>query len=113
MAKFKGVICYGIDEERIKGVWSIKEVSRTYYGDWIRDVSKTVPSSGLNDNVVLSGALSILSDEYALNNYGRILYIEYRGSKWKVTSVEDKSPRLILTIGGVYSGHPVTTPNHA
>jgi hypothetical protein len=30
-------------------------------------------------------------------------YIEFMGARWKITSVEVKHPRLILTIGGVYN----------
>ena len=30
-------------------------------------------------------------------------YIEFMGTKWKITSVEKLYPRLILIVGGVYN----------
>lgn len=102
MAKFKGLICYCFEKETAPGVYNMTdEVLRTYYGDWVRMNSKFSPAA-LTDDVSLSNVLSILSDKYADDNFGRITYIVYKNTKWKVTAIEEKAPRLLLTIGGVY-----------
>jgi hypothetical protein len=31
-------------------------------------------------------------------------YVEWLGTLWVVTNVEVQSPRLLLTLGGVYNG---------
>ena len=31
-------------------------------------------------------------------------HLEFMGAKWKVSTVEPKPPRLILTLGGLYNG---------
>ena len=34
----------------------------------------------------------------------RIVYAEYKGVKWKVTTIDPSSfPRIALTLGGVYT----------
>ena len=30
-------------------------------------------------------------------------YIEFEGTKWKITNVEVRYPRLNLTVGGIYN----------
>jgi hypothetical protein len=32
-----------------------------------------------------------------------MLYVEFMGTKWKITNVEVQYPRLILSVGGVYN----------
>lgn len=104
MAKFKGVVCYGFEKEAAPGVYKMTdEVPRTYYGDWIRMSSK-FSSTALVDDLTLSNVLSILADKFANDNFGRIIYIVHNNTKWKVIAIEEKAPRLLLTIGGVYHG---------
>jgi hypothetical protein len=31
-------------------------------------------------------------------------YVEWMNARWKITSIDVKRPRVILTIGGVYNG---------
>ena len=38
-----------------------------------------------------------------MENYSQIRYVEYLGAKWRVTKVEVRHPRLVLSIGGVYN----------
>ena len=104
MAKFYGSIGYAIPEESAPGVWEDRIVEHSYYGDVIRNNRKLQSSSQLNDNIVVSNEISILSDPFANENFHSMRYVEFMGAKWKVTSVEVQYPRLILTMGGVYNG---------
>ena len=58
----------------------------------------------MNDDVVLNNRIEIIADQYAYQHFFAIRYVRWMGVLWKVTNVEVKSPRLILTIGGVYNG---------
>lgn len=102
MAKFYGMIGYGKTEEVSDGVWEKKIIERPYYGDLLRNSISFQSSGNLNDNVNLSNEISIVSDIFATMNFQFMLYIVLRGAKWKITNVEVKHPRLILTVGGVY-----------
>lgn len=104
MAKFYGEIGYVETEETTPGVWSEKVVKRYYSGDLIRNSRRLQTADQLNDNINISNEISILADPYAINHFHAMRYVEFMGTKWKVSNVEVRYPRLILTLGGVYNG---------
>lgn len=108
MAKFYGDVGFIQTVETDPGIWEPQETVHKYYGDWLRNFGMTQGSGGVNDNVNIANKLSIISDPYANQNFGYMRYVEYMGNKWKVTQVESQYPRLILTIGGLYNGEPIT-----
>ena len=103
MAKFYGVVGYAAMTETAPGVWSEHIDERPYYGDVIRNLRRLQGTSNLNDDVNVGNEISILSDPYANQNFHAIRYVEFMGTKWKVTSVDVQYPRLILSLGGVYN----------
>lgn len=104
MAKFYGLIGYAVLEETTPGVWEDRIVEHSYYGDVLRNNRKLQTSNQLNDNIVVSNEISILSDPFANENFHFIRYVTFMGTKWKVTNVDVQYPRLILTLGEVYNG---------
>lgn len=104
MNKFYGKIGYAISEETVPGVWVERMVERSYYGDVIRNIRRLQSSENLNDDINVSNEISIVADAFANQNFHSMRYVEYMGTKWKVSSIEVKYPRLILSIGGVYNG---------
>lgn len=106
MAKWFGIVGYGITVETKPGVWTEKTVERDYYGDLIRNSRRLQSSSEkVNDDLTISNQLSIVSDPYAYENFHSMRYVKFMGAKWKITDVEVQYPRLILTLGGVYNEH--------
>ena len=104
MAKFRGVIGYVKTKETTPGVWTDKVTKHTKTIEIIRNMSNWQPGESANDNLTLNNQFSTVADPYAQQNFSDIKYIEFKGTKWKVTSAEVKHPRLLLTIGGVYNG---------
>ncbi|MGN1300785.1 MAG: hypothetical protein ACI4VC_05525 [Clostridia bacterium] len=104
MAKWFGKVGYNVTVETEPGVWQEQITEHEYYGDLTRNTRKLQTSSSINDDVNIANEISIVADPFANKNFHAIRYIEYLGTKWKVTSVEVQYPRLILTIGGVYNG---------
>ena len=105
MAKWYGKIGYVETREEAPGDWHPVETERTYSGELIRNTSKwsSNPDS-TNDNLNIDNQISILADPYAYQNFHSMKFIEFMGTKWKITKVEVKYPRLILSLGGVYNG---------
>ena len=103
MAKFYGEIGYAETTETEPGIWVENIVKRNYYGDLIRNTRSLVSSGNVNDNINISNEISILADPYANEHFHSMRYVEFMGAKWKITNVEVKYPRLILTIGGLYN----------
>ena len=103
MAKYFGKVGYAEQVETMPGVWEEKIMERQYFGDVVRNIRKLEPSGEVNDNINVSMEISIVADPYAIQNFHTMRYIEFMGSLWKIYNVEVNYPRLILTIGGLYT----------
>lgn len=104
MAKFYGIIGFTETKETSPDVWTDQIVERPYRGDVLRNIRRWEASDQVNDNLNVQNQISIVYDAYAAQNFFAMKYIIWMGTAWKITSVEVKPPRLLLTIGGVYNG---------
>lgn len=104
MAKFYGAIGYISEVETAVDVIENKPIERMYKGDLIRNNRRLENGTDINDNVTISNQISIIADPYANNHIFDMRYVKWRGTAWKVSTVDVEPPRLILTLGGVYNG---------
>ena len=104
MAKYYGVIGYAETVETAPGVYEEQITEHNYYGELVRNTRRLQTSDQVNDNINIANEISIIADPFATQNFHAMRYIEFMGAKWKITNVEVRYPRLILTIGGVYNG---------
>ena len=104
MAKYYGVIGYAETVETAPGVYEEQITERNYYGELVRNTRRLQTSNQVNDNINIANEISIIADPFATQNFHAMRYIEFMGAKWKITNVEVRYPRLILTIGGLYNG---------
>ena len=105
MAKFHGIVGFVDYVETSTDIWEEVATEREYSGDLLRKNNQFVSSQqSLNDNLKISNQISIIADPYINQHFPSIRYVVWKGAKWKVTSVEDKFPRLNLTLGDVYNG---------
>lgn len=107
MAKYYGMIGFGVDEEIESGRFVPKIEERPYTGDVIRQQRNWQAGEGVNDNLNVSNVISIVADPYAVQHFHSIRYVTWYGAKWKVRSIEVNFPRLNLTIGDVYNEQTV------
>ena len=104
MAKLYGPVGFAETVLTSPGVWEEKIVEHMYYMEQKR-ISRSLQNSGdLNDDINIASEFSIIADPYANQNFHMIRYVEFMGAKLKITNVEVKYPRLILTAGGLYNG---------
>lgn len=103
MAKFYGAVGY-VEDETVNDVTREVPVERFYKGDLIKNNRRLEKGEGLNDDVTISNQISIVADPYAYSHIFAIRYVRWMGACWKVSTVDVESPRLILTLGGVYNG---------
>ena len=101
---WSGLIGYQHTEETKPGVWTPVTIEKKYYGDLTRMMKLSQTANQVNDNININNTLSIVADPYANEHYFEMKYATLSGTKWKITSVEVKYPRLILSLGGVYNG---------
>lgn len=106
MAKFSGKIGFGEIQDVGGSVHKDVIVAEKHYkGDVLKNTRHTQSDNNqVNDNIVMNDRISIVADPYINSNFLSIRYVIYMGVKWKVTNIDSQSPRLILTLGGVYNG---------
>ena len=105
MARYYGKIGFQktVESETEASVWEPAIIERSYYGDVIRNTRKWENGVGMIADFVLSNQISILADPYAFENLGFIKYVTWMKKKWAIKSIDVNYPRLILTLGGLYS----------
>lgn len=103
MAKFFGKIGYSETVETAQSVWEEQIVERNYSGDVFANRRQWETSQGVNDNTNINNRISIIADEKALKDAHLMRWVEWMGTKWKISNIEIQPPRLILTLGGVYN----------
>lgn len=104
MAKLYCKVGYATVTETSPGVYEEQIDERYYYGDLVKNSRNLQTAGQVNDNVNISNEISIVSDPYANQNFHSMRYVEFMGTKWKVTSISVQYPRLVLAVGGVYNG---------
>lgn len=108
MSKFYGRVGYVHTEETAPGVCQEIAIEKLHRGDLIQNLQRPQANGEVNSSITVSNEISIVANPYALENFHSIRYVEYMNSKWAVTSVQVRYPRLILSLGGIYNG-PVET----
>ena len=103
MAKWFGKIGYAETVETTPGVWKEQIIEKEYFGDLNRNTRRLQTAANINDDVNINNEISIISDPYATNNFHSMRYAEFMGTKWKITNVEVQYPRLVLSLGGLYT----------
>ena len=103
MSKWSGVIGFKDEFERSSSIWVEDIIEKEYYGDIIKNYKFSESVSEINDSININNQFSVISDPYALENFHKMIYITYMGTKWKIRNVEIQYPRVILGVGGVYN----------
>ena len=104
MAKWFGKVGYATTKETSPGVWTEVITEREYFGKVIDDSRRYQSGDTVNGDITVSSKISIVSDQFADENFHSIRYVKFMGANWTVTTVQPKRPRLILTLGGLYNG---------
>lgn len=103
MAKWHGVVGYAENVEIEPGINKEIITEREASGDSYKNNSLIQNSGNVNDNVNITNQISIVADPYATYHMYDMRYVTFQGRKWKVTNIGEQYPRLILTLGGLYT----------
>ena len=107
MAKYSGMIGFRETVETETGIWEPCIKDHHLYGDVLKNYVRNnfdAEYTTTNTTPQCNNTLSLVADPYAYKNFHNIVYAVYMGTKWTVSNVEVQYPRLILSLGGVYSG---------
>lgn len=111
MPKFYGKIGYAETAETSPGIWEEQIVEKSYRGELLQNIRSLQNSGNVNDNINISNRISIVANPYTRNHYYAMRYVEFMGTKWKISNAEVQYPRLILTLGGEYNGQQAQSAN--
>lgn len=103
MPKCSGVIGYALAGETQPGVWTEGITEKKYIGEIVKDNRRIVDQGEINGSINISNNISIISNRFMLDNMEYMRYLTFNNSKWKISSVEIKPPRIIITLGGIYN----------
>lgn len=110
MTRFSGKVGYGETVDQGEGIFDVVITERLYQGDVVRPSRRYSDDAKVNSDLSVGNAISIVADGYANNHFFAIRYVQWRGALWEVSRVDVESPRLILSLGGVYNGPTPTVP---
>lgn len=94
------------------GIWKEVPTEKYYRGIVVKNHKRWDMGDKINPNLSISNSISIVADPFIQNKLYAIRYIKWLGGYWEVSSVDVESPRLILSIGGVYNGPTVGTSSN-
>lgn len=105
MARFHGKVGFLIStDDQTTGIAEEQVVEKTFFGT-VQEHSRRWQSSDMvTDDLQLGNRIAITADDFAYKHASAICYCEWMGQLWKVTGVQIRRPRIILTLGGVYNG---------
>lgn len=103
MAKFFGNIGFLQTVQTTPGVYSESIIPKPYYGDVERMGRRWEKGESINDDIMVTNYVSVVADNFAMENLGYMRWVEFYGSKWKIQSVEIDYPRIKITLGGVWN----------
>lgn len=104
MARFYGKVGYGESVESTPGVYEDVITEVVYFGDVVRNTRNLQDNQRVNLDLTVNNSISIVADAYANEHFFAIRYVEWAGTRWTVSEVDVQSPRLLLRLGGRYSG---------
>lgn len=112
MAKFRGTIGYVGEGKEVGGVWKEEMIEFPCIAeDATRSVTQTSTET-VNPELSSGNSVSIVADAYARAHYFAIRYIILEGVPWRVAEATVRYPRLVLRLGGVYSGPTAPAPSN-
>lgn len=104
MARYFGKVGYGETVETAPSVWKDVITEVAYTGDVVKNSRQLENGDKVNNDLSVGNSISIVADAYANEHFFAIRYVQWAGTRWTVTDVEVRSPRLLLRLGGVYNG---------
>lgn len=100
--KYHGKVGYVKTVCTAPGVYKEEIVEIPCYGDVTRNRTKWEQGVGVNDDINISNSFSLVLNAKLTECFMDLHYIEWLGTRWKISTVELAPPRLNIQVGGLY-----------
>lgn len=101
--KFYGKLGFAKTIDCGDGTWREVYEEREYLGDVYNPRIRRQPTDKVIDNVLITNQISIVYDQFAVQNMMLLRYVVMDGTCWSVTEISVEPPRLVLSIAGVFN----------
>lgn len=109
--KFYGRVGFAAQTVEVRpGVMEDVVKERMLFGDVLLPGRSFSTSDKIIPDSSVTNRISLVADEYTNENFFDLRFIEYKGVLWTITRIEEKRPRLIVSLGEVYNGPVAATP---
>lgn len=103
MNRFAGDIGFAVPVDNGQGGFHEDIVPKRYTGYVKYQTLKQSDASDLSPRLSMkSTIIEILANDNIIANFQNIRWVEFRGSKWEVDSVDYPYNRIALRLGGMY-----------
>lgn len=105
MDKFYGPIGFSKTVETSPDAFETVTHEHEYFGDVLTAGRRWNTGGQVNANLGINCTIQIIADDFAIKNHHLIKYVEFKGTRWSVSSITVSTPtRLDLVLGEIYNG---------
>lgn len=103
--KYSGKVGFADTREITIDVYEEGIVEKHMIGDFLRYSSQYhfVSQSTVSD-IQANHRISLIGTPYAREKFQKMVYITINGERWRISAAELATPRIIVTLGGIYNG---------
>lgn len=101
------VVLIGIKTPAVQtspGIFEEVIVEKKMSGDMISKPTRWTVDELAQDTARINHVFSFISRGSVSTDFSSAVYVVWQGKKWTVSSIEYPSPRIKLTLGGLYNG---------
>lgn len=94
---------FSIEQETKPGIFKPTIQEKTYRVDVKTMIRRWSQNDSPNGEIQINHEFSVISDYFMNENLSNLVYIVWHGTKWKISSIREEYPRIILGVGGIYN----------
>lgn len=97
--KYHGRLGFVLTEQTSPGTWTPRTEIREVSGDVLQRTIRETDAQTINPDLEFSQQISFLYDSFITQNMFVMEWIEWMGKKWKISKIDIRPPRMIVTMG--------------
>lgn len=97
--KYNGKVGFVITRETSPGTWTPQTEVREVLGDVLLRNIRETDAQSINTNVDISQQISFVYDNFLIQNMFVMQWMEWMGKKFKISKIDVRPPRMIVTLG--------------
>lgn len=97
--KYHGKLGFVLTEQTSPGTWTPRTEIREVTGDVLQRTIRESDAQTINPDVTFDQQISFLYDSFMTQNMFVMEWIEWMGKRFKISKIDIRPPRMIVTMG--------------